>query len=73
MSPTDEELLKAYWTGWDECASGVTTSEPPESDMLMLTAYHVGWHDFVLGTEARSVDYQSDRNIIKRVRGCWFE
>jgi ABC-type amino acid transport substrate-binding protein len=62
----NKELLQVYMWGFnDELNNKI---RPVKSFRLILRAYELGRKDAIIGDDVRSVDYQTDEEIIKRIR-----
>lgn len=61
---TDKILLETYMMGFSDELEGETREF---EDSLMNRAYELGRVDAFIGDEVRSVDYQSDEHLLKRI------
>jgi len=66
MDIIDGILLEAYMRGFDDELGGFQPNET--SYPLLLRAYNLGRQDAIVGDDVRSVDYQSDEQILSRIR-----
>jgi hypothetical protein len=62
MLVTDTEIIKFYRLGWNQ--------EPmPNTDIPILKkAYEFGNIDFIVGDDIRSVDYQTEEQILESIK-----
>ena len=63
---SDEELLEFYMKGFSDELSG-GTSDAPDNE-LALKAYNIGSWDAYIGDAVRSIDYQTNEEILKRIK-----
>jgi hypothetical protein len=63
---TDQELLKIYMWGFEDELTGETRLIPQE--LLATKAYALGKIDALIGDDVRSVDYQTDEQILYRIK-----
>lgn len=64
-SAYDEILYFHYKLGWDECPRNIQK----EFDHPMLKrAYNIGWSDYIIGDDVRSVDYQTKEQILRTIK-----
>ena len=60
----DKILLETYMLGFSDELEGETRKF---EDSLMNRAYELGRVDAFVGDDVRSVDYQSDEHLLKRI------
>lgn len=60
----DKILLETYMLGFSDELEGETREF---EDSLMNRAYELGRVDAFVGDDVRSVDYQSDEHLLKRI------
>ena len=63
---SDEDLLDYYMLGFRDELDNL--GEKKHNNPLIIRAYKLGRLDAILGDDIRSVDYQSDKEIIKNIR-----
>lgn len=59
--------MDAYLKGFNDCSGGIDHSSEYKTKYEQR-AYIIGWSDYIVGDDVRSVDYQSDEQIIKRIK-----
>lgn len=62
----DQELLKIYMWGFEDELTGETRLIPQE--LSATKAYNLGKIDALVGDDVRSVDYQTDEQILYRIK-----
>jgi hypothetical protein len=67
MEPSDELLLQAYSLGFDLELDGKASYVKFEH-LLISKAFNLGKSDALLGDDNTSLDYQSDEQILKRIK-----
>lgn len=67
MNNTDQELLDAYNTGWQDCPEGIDNSDLYDNDFLKR-AYQIGWDFYIMGDDNPSLDYVTPEEIITRIK-----
>jgi hypothetical protein len=67
---TDQDLLMAYYNGWNECPNhnSMIALLNPYTDPLLQRAYRFGWLDYILGDDMPSVDAHTPEQIIQQIR-----
>lgn len=66
MKEQDKMLLETYMLGFkDELDGKIEMSFP---NPLMSRAYNLGRRDAIVGDDVRSVDYQTNEQILNRIR-----
>jgi len=71
MNEEDKILLETYMWGFNDELDGRTEMWNPNP--LLLRAYKLGRLDDIVGDDVRSADYQSNEEILNRIRtqnGC---
>ena len=64
----DKILLETYMLGFSDELEGETREF---EDSILMRAYELGRVDAFVGDDVRSVDYQSDEHLLKRIyNGC---
>lgn len=58
----DDLLLKVYMQGFKDELKG------KDIHLQLLRAYELGRTDAIIGDDVRSVDYQSNEEILKRIK-----
>lgn len=66
MNKEDKVLLETYKQGFNDELYGRTKMWNPNP--LLLHAYNLGREDAIIGDDVRSVDYQTNEEIINRIR-----
>ncbi|MCX2679541.1 hypothetical protein OOZ15_06255 [Galbibacter sp. EGI 63066] len=66
MNEQDKILLDTYMCGFNDELDGRTRMWNPNP--LLLRAYNLGRQDAIIGDDVRSVDYQTDEEIVNRIR-----
>jgi hypothetical protein len=64
---TDKNILKIYMEGFNDELAGTFDDRRINSN-LDGKAYLIGSADALVGDDVRSVDYQSDEEILKRIK-----
>lgn len=62
----DLMLLYYYKIGWNDCSE--SKKEKKFEDKLLQRAYKIGWLDFIAGDDVSSVDAQTEKDILKRIK-----
>ena len=57
--------------GWND--SGDSNPRFYEFTGIERNAYIYGWHDFEVGDDVRSVDYQSNEEILDRIKNSRYD
>jgi len=60
----DKILLETYMLGFSDELEGETREF---EDSMLMRAYELGKVDAFVGDDVRSVDYQSDEHLLKRI------
>lgn len=60
----DKILLETYMLGFSDELEGKTREF---EDSILMRAYELGRVDAFVGDDVRSVDYQSDEHLLKRI------
>jgi ABC-type amino acid transport substrate-binding protein len=60
----DKILLETYMLGFSDELEGETREF---EDSILMRAYELGRVDAFVGDDVRSVDYQSDEHLLKRI------
>ena len=60
----DKILLETYMLGFSDELEGETREF---EDSMLMRAYELGRVDAFVGDDVRSVDYQSDEHLLKRI------
>ena len=71
MNEQDKILCETYKQGFNDELDGRTKMWNPTP--LLLRAYNLGREDAIVGDDVRSVDYQTNEQILNRIRnenGC---
>jgi hypothetical protein len=64
----DKILLETYMIGFsDELEGGTREFKDP----ILIRAYELGKVDAFLGDDVMSINYQSDENLLKRIKKLW--
>jgi len=66
MNEEDKILLETYMWGFNDELDGRTEMWNPNP--LLLRAYKLGRQDGIVGDDVRSTDYQSNEEILNRIR-----
>lgn len=66
MEEEDKILLETYMTGFRDELDG--RAEVRNPNPLLSRAYNLGREDAIVGDDVRSVDYQTDEQILNRIR-----
>jgi hypothetical protein len=66
MNEEDKILLETYMRGFNDELDGRTEMWNPNP--LLLRAYNLGRQDAVVGDDVRSADYQTNEEILTRIR-----
>lgn len=66
MNEEDKVLLETYMWGFNDELDGRTKTWNPNP--LLLRAYNLGRQDAIVGDDVRSVDYQTNEEILDRIR-----
>ena len=66
MFPTDAEMMKHYKLGWADCVNIKTFRK--FTDLDLQKAYIVGYNDCLSGNADRMLDYQTDEQILGRIK-----
>lgn len=64
--PNDEKLLAIYMRGFNDELDNKPLTENLSG--FLLKAYNLGKSDAIVGDDVMSLDYQSNEEIIKRIR-----
>ena len=62
----DKKLMEIYWAGWND--SGNNNPRFREFSGIEHTAYQLGWCDYIIGDDCRSVDYQTEEQILNQIK-----
>ncbi len=65
MNEEDVVLLQTYMIGFSDELKGETREF---QDPILMRAYELGKVDAFVGDDVRSVDYQSDEHLLKRIK-----
>jgi len=65
MNEQDKQLLETYMLGFNDELYGRTKKWNPTP--LLLRAYNLGKQDAIIGDDVRSVDYQTNEDILNRI------
>lgn len=65
---TDKELLKIYMSGFNDELDGRISRN--QFNGLKNKAYNLGKIDAIIGDEITSVDYQTNEEILLRIKQC---
>jgi ABC-type amino acid transport substrate-binding protein len=60
----DKILLETYMLGFSDELEGETREF---EDSMLMRAYELGRIDAFVGDDVRSIDYQSDEHLLKRI------
>lgn len=60
----DKILLETYMLGFSDELEGETREF---EDSMLMRAYELGRVDAFVGDDVRSIDYQSDEHLLKRI------
>lgn len=66
MNEEDKVLLETYMWGFNDELDSRTRMWNPNP--LLLRAYNLGRQDAIVGDDVRSVDYQTNEEILNRIR-----
>lgn len=61
----DKILLETYMLGFSDELEGETREF---EDSILMRTYELGKIDAFVGDDVRSVDYQSDEHLLKRIK-----
>ena len=61
----DKILLETYMLGFSDELEGETREF---EDSMLMRAYELGRIDAFVGDDVRSIDYQSDEHLLKRIK-----
>lgn len=66
----DNELLAYYHLGWGDSSNSYKTKAIHKAfdEPIFQKAYNIGWSDFICGDDVTSVDNQSDKQVLKRIK-----
>lgn len=64
----DKRLLEVYMAGFKDCGAG-TDNRCDYATGPERVAYNMGWVDYIVGDDVRAVDYQTDEQILARIKG----
>lgn len=70
MIPSDKDILKFYKLGWHECFDNKPKKENYFTDKILYMAYLTGWDDYIIGDDVSSVDYQTEEEILTKIKNC---
>jgi hypothetical protein len=59
------KILEAYRKGWNDCF-GDKPNYP--DDTMLKHAYEIGWADYILGDDVSSIDLQTNKEIVNKIR-----
>lgn len=62
----DSELLKIYMIGWNDC--GHSRDNAHLYHGIWQRAYEIGWRDYLLGDDIPSVDLQTNKEILSKIK-----
>jgi len=62
MNEKDKLLLEAYKQGFNDGLNNV------DDYLILVLAYNLGQLDAQVGDDVRSVDYQTDEEILERIK-----
>ena len=65
------KILEAYKLGWSnsgECKIAPYKADKKYEDIVLQRAYEVGWDDYIMGDIMVSVDLQTNKEIVKKIR-----
>ena len=65
MNEEDKVLLETYMWGFNDELDGKTELWNPNP--LLLRAYKMGRQDAIVGDDVRTVDYQTNEEILNRI------
>lgn len=68
MIPSDKDLLKFYNLGWHECFDNNQKKENYFTHKMLYMAYLTGWNDYIIGDDVSSVDYQTEEEILIKIK-----
>lgn len=68
MKVTDKTLMEIYLLGFEQELQGVFKNEY-EKDSLESRAYEIGSLHAIVGDDVSSIDYLSNEEILKKIRG----
>jgi hypothetical protein len=66
MNEEDKILLDAYIQGFNDELDGRKSMW--NQNPLLLSAYNLGRQNAIVGDDARNVDYQTNQEILNRIR-----
>lgn len=66
MNQEDKQLLEVYMWGFNDELDGRVRMWNPNP--LLLRAYNLGRDDAIIGDDVRSVDYQTNEEILNKIR-----
>ncbi len=65
------KILDSYRNGWSEsgnCKISPYIAPKKYEDIVLQHAYEVGWDDYILGDSVTSVDLQTNKQIVDKIR-----
>lgn len=65
---TDTQLLETYMSGFRDELDGKAQNNYTFPDSIIQSAYDMGRADCIAGDDCPSLDYQSDEDILKRIK-----
>lgn len=67
---SDDDILKAYYTGWDHENDIAFKLRQPNiyHTSLLQRAYDLGRSDYVLGDDFEELDYQTKEEILNNIK-----
>ena len=65
---TDQQLLKVYMVGFNDCGNNIKDEDMYDDDDWLSIAYRLGWDDYIIGDEVKSIDLQTDEEILQRIK-----
>ena len=67
----DKELLKFYEFGWFCESKGFGINLPESFNNIFIKAFNLGKQDYIVGDEVKSIDAQTDEQILKKNKRRW--
>ena len=65
------KILESYRHGWSdsgECKIAPYKATKKYEDIVLQYAYEVGWDDYIIGDMVTSVDLQTNKEIVDKIR-----
>lgn len=65
------KILSAYKSGWKDsgdCRTAPYIAPKMYEDNLLQLAYETGWNDYIIGDDISSIDLQTNKQIVDKIR-----